>query len=62
MIGWLVCFLVKLLPKDDENEEGKKYWPNKSYNLAVMTVAAKDTLLEFEVDDDFHLRGKPKDQ
>ena len=58
---WLVSFIVKLLPKDLDNEEGsKKYWINKSYNLAVMTVTSRETLIEFEVDDDFCMKEKKK--
>ena len=61
MIVWILGFLFKLIPKDMENDEGsKKFWPNKSYNLAVMTVTSRETLIDFEIDDDLCLKGNKK--
>ena len=50
MITIVVGLLVKQLPDDQVHEvnNGRK-WVNRSYNLAVMSIVPRETLIDFEI-------------
>jgi hypothetical protein len=53
----LVAILTREMPFDDEGEENRgKVWPNRSFNLAVIAMVSRDTLQDFENDEEFDMR------